>query len=901
MLGFALLGLVLLAIPVAVVVLCVTALRQNQRLRELEADMVLARAALIDMGNRLATPRAAPEDTPEPDRVKAPEAQTAPQGTIAPDPIATPDPAAPTEPPAVTVRPRPTLPPPTGPNRAEVLVLWLRENWYYAVSALSLALAGVFLVQYSVENGLLPPTARVMAAGFFGLALMAGGEVIRRRYGDGEDSATAYLPSVFSGAGIVSLFGAVIAARMLYDLIGPGPAFVLLALVALIALVLGWFHGPLLATVGLLGGFAAPFLVGGASGPADWVFAYFAVLAALGLGIDTIRRWRWISGLTLGLAYGGGVLLRLLDSGLVLSFALYLVALLALAVLVPVRRLVPDHGGPSLLHLLVGTKTGTSGFVGILAFGASLASAAFLVLNLVPAGMGDPAWLTLGLLTLAALLLILASHKAPGLQEAALPPALALLALVGWRGSRDLLVPPLLADLPPETGPGWAVPIVLMAGGLITLAGAWRSLAGGKTYLLWALFAAGFAPATALVLELSWQPATRIGAYGWALCALALAGGMTALTPAFAKADGQDRTRAALFALSALGCIAFGLVIVLSASALTVALAALIPAAAWLDRRFDLPLMELAIAAAVATVGYRLVADPGLSFAQRGAWPDFLLAYGGALLAMIAGLGILRDGRMTARVMLDTGAWSAAGLLAALTLHRVLADSLPGSTFSHWSLGLHATIWLILMAVQLSRADRLPLMQTLRLALAVTFGLIAGGALIFAALIVNPLLTGTVHGWPLLNTLAPAYLLPAGVLVWIGIAVLARQRWPQIGALSLAMALTALWAGLAIRHLWQGGTRMAYENGVSQPELYSYTLVLLILGGVVFYQALARRSDLLRRVGSVLIALAVAKVFLLDIAGLSGLIRVLSLVVLGLTLAGLAALNRWAQRRTTQT
>ena len=85
------------------------------------------------------------------------------------------------------------------------LFKWLSENWFYAVSAVSLALAGLFLVQYGMENGLLPPAARVASALGFGATLIGAGEYIRRRFGEAEDSATAYLPSVFAGAGIVSL------------------------------------------------------------------------------------------------------------------------------------------------------------------------------------------------------------------------------------------------------------------------------------------------------------------------------------------------------------------------------------------------------------------------------------------------------------------------------------------------------------------------------------------------------------------------------------------------------------------------------------------------------------------------------------------------------------------------
>jgi uncharacterized membrane protein len=46
------------------------------------------------------------------------------------------------------------------------------------------------------------------------------------------------------------------------------------------------------------------------------------------------------------------------------------------------------------------------------------------------------------------------------------------------------------------------------------------------------------------------------------------------------------------------------------------------------------------------------------------------------------------------------------------------------------------------------------------------------------------------------------------------------------------------------------------------------------------------------------ISVTVAKVFLIDASGLSGLTRVVSFAGLGLSLAGLAWLNRWAQTAT---
>ena len=48
------------------------------------------------------------------------------------------------------------------------------------------------------------------------------------------------------------------------------------------------------------------------------------------------------------------------------------------------------------------------------------------------------------------------------------------------------------------------------------------------------------------------------------------------------------------------------------------------------------------------------------------------------------------------------------------------------------------------------------------------------------------------------------------------------------------------------------------------------------------------------------IALTVIKVFFVDISGLAGLTRVFSLLALGLSLAGLAWLNRWASGKSVE-
>ena len=302
-----LLGLVVLATPVAVIVLIVTQTSLRRRVSELERQLVaMQRAKPV-----------AVEARPSEDAVEVADAaldEAPPTEAIVPDatpsekdaPEDLPPVPEPVEAPTPPVAP-PALAKPKGPGLGD----WLRQNWFYALSAISLALAGVFLVQYGIENGYLTPTLRVVLAAILGLALIAAGEVIRRRSGDEGATSTIYLPSTFSGAGLVTLYGAALGARVLYDLIGPAPALVALAVVSAIALVFGWFYGPFLVAIGLIGGAVAPFLVGGSAEDITIFLVYYGLIGAVGLGVDGVRRWRWVSFLALGCAMVPALLMHL--------------------------------------------------------------------------------------------------------------------------------------------------------------------------------------------------------------------------------------------------------------------------------------------------------------------------------------------------------------------------------------------------------------------------------------------------------------------------------------------------------------------------------------------------------------------------------------------------------------
>jgi hypothetical protein len=117
-----------------------------------------------------------------------------------------------------------------------------------------------------------------------------------------------------------------------------------MALVGALALVLGWFYGPLLAAVGVIGAMAAPFIIDGSSDDPSWLLAYFAMVTVIGLAIDTLRRWAWVSIISLVMGFAAGVFLVLETRTLVDPyFVIYCAVLAAAAIAIPVHKLLPDH------------------------------------------------------------------------------------------------------------------------------------------------------------------------------------------------------------------------------------------------------------------------------------------------------------------------------------------------------------------------------------------------------------------------------------------------------------------------------------------------------------------------------------------------------------------------------
>lgn len=185
-------------------------------------------------------------------------------------------------------------------------------NTVVRLGAVLLFMGLAFLARYAVEQELLPPELRVAAIAAAGIALLLAGFRISRRDPRPRGRHAGY-GWTLQGAGVAVLYLAVFAAYRLYALVPAVAAMGLMtAVCALSAIVALRQDARPLAALGLAGGFLAPILASSGEGSHVALFGYYALLDAAMLAIVARRGWRelsWIAFVgTFGVATAWGVL-----------------------------------------------------------------------------------------------------------------------------------------------------------------------------------------------------------------------------------------------------------------------------------------------------------------------------------------------------------------------------------------------------------------------------------------------------------------------------------------------------------------------------------------------------------------------------------------------------------------
>lgn len=113
---------------------------------------------------------------------------------------------------------------------------------------------------------------------------------------------------------------------------------------------------------------------------------------------------------------------------------------------------------------------------------------------------------------------------------------------------------------------------------------------------------------------------------------------------------------------------------------------------------------------------------------------------------------------------------------------------------------------------------------------------------------------------------------------------------PVAGIVALIQGFALL--SYQVRHWFNFADGRFPGAALSDAELYAYSIVWLVFGAALLLAGIARRSAVLRYASLAVLVLVVGKVFLVDMSGLTGLLRVFSFLGLGVALLALGFLYR---------
>lgn len=775
-------------------------------------------------------------------------------------------------PPAEIVAPPPAPPFEPEPEPAPAPVIEpVKAGWeqrlgaraFVWLGAITLALSAIFLVRYSIEEGYLSPEIRVLLAALFGFALIAGAERMRTR----DDRVSQAL----AAAGVAALYGALLSAVALYGMISKVAAGGGAAALTAAAITLSLRHGIFVAALAFVGGFLSPAIIGSEQPNTPVLFGYLFAIAAGTLFVIRQRGW-WMLGW--GVLAGSALwtviwMLADPDAPELHWVGLFLVGVAGLFVWATWRRMQESENPPVDVLALVWASLVVTGVL--------------LALVIVQDGGEQKAgWLALALYGIGAFAF---GRWTPRFQYAAsLAPAFSLGTLgLWWLLARDV---PAGWD---EVRFGW----MAVSFGALYAAGAFALLWNAPRPGYWA--ALSVAAALSHFLFAWFVLRGSAGGTPWGLISIGLA------VPFLVGAERLVRWRETMpGATEALGFLAAGVAFFIGVAIpleltrewITVAYAIELASVAAIASHLGLVALRQLCWPLLAAVVIRFVVNPEILKYPLGLTPILnwmLWGYGISVAALVVALRFLRP---TGDVKLVRAVEAAAALLTFVLLTLEVRSIFQPASMATPDAGFmerafYVLVWggfaLTALWVSWARHDPVALW-----AWRISGSLAAAVAVLLQVLIANPVFQhADVGSLPIANGLLLAYAIPAAM------AALARNwidgepnRQVAILIEATASILAFAWVSFEVRHLFDPAfKRSGFEaEGL---ELYAYSIAWLLFGVALLALGFLRQAAALRHAGMALVCLVVAKVFLIDMAGLQGLLRVFSFLGLGAALVGL--------------
>ncbi|QTD57168.1 DUF2339 domain-containing protein [Parasphingorhabdus cellanae] len=776
-------------------------------------------------------------------------------------------PAAPSPTPTSTEPPSPPSPPrPSAAKRFEDLIGGKLPIW---IGGIALIFAGFFLVRFSIEAGLFGPAARCATAALFGLLLIGLSEFGYKipKFGKIFTDDVRIGHSI-AGAGIAVLYATLYMASELYGLLSLYGALGGVIAVTILAFVLSQRHGPPTAIMGLLGGFAAPYVAGLGPESVAPLLIYLGVFTAGLFGLAIHRGWAWLA----LLATGGSVLwttaLLFMDLSGDVPFVGAFIVLLAIGGVLTLSRTGTSFGIPKPVMQAIPLAVGLLQLVTL---------APLIQFSLV-------SWLFFGVLAIFAIALAWRDKDLTPAMAGAFALSLAMIATAFSNTGAD------------QTQLFAAISLAVLFGA----AGHFFALRE-KDGWIWAVI--GLAAPTSILLliyalgDLSWSQNS------WAISCL-----LTAITTAFMA----WRTRAETGFLPP--PLASGLTAILIAIALWIwtpeslgALVAIAVAAglAFWARFIARKAVIIQSAVAIGFGGLIMLVDSfGLieslfsSLAGQTDLYSYLPELGPSIVELllpaiaIAGIAFFfRDpfGKILSKIIAGFGLIGAGGF-AYMLLKQPLAigpiEDFVAYGFAERAVFTHALAlggWLLLRRTW-DEKFAIPL-KSLGFALA---GLALFRFVYFDLLLLSPTSVKQAMGPAPVANLGTLHFTAAMLWLWlyartetVTAALPTLVKPLEIGSLFAAIAAVMVTVRQAVH-----GTDIATPPFTST-ETYLYSAGLLVLAIAWLARGIQTTNALLRIAGLLLMIVVTFKVFVIDAAQLEGLLRILSFLGLAIALIGI--------------
>jgi uncharacterized membrane protein len=344
----------------------------------------------------------------------------------------------------------------------------------------------------------------------------------------------------------------------------------------------------------------------------------------------------------------------------------------------------------------------------------------------------------------------------------------------------------------------------------------------------------------------------------------------------------------ALFATGTLSALALALTFALDKGMLSIAIALMSLGTAWISMQRPIPFLRSLAAILAAIVVMRTVYEPRIAGDAVGTTPIFnwlLWGYGVPALSFWAGSIFLRRRADDAP---QRAVESAAILFTVLLVFMEIRHAINGGNVYRDTAGLvevalHVCSALA-MAIGLERL-RIRTGSVVHNISAVLLTIYAGLSIVFGLLVLeNPIFLWPIDvGGRFINLILLGYAIPAVLALLLSYAVAGRRRASYANTIAaFALMLALAYVTFEIRRLYHGP--ILSRGPTTGAEQYTYSVAWLAFGVVLLGAGILFNSQRARLASAIVIALTIAKVFVIDISTLTDVYRALSFICLGLVL-----------------